>query len=142
RAAAVLVDEDGHPAQAGVVGGDTVAGLIRVLGAGDGEGLEVGEVQAALVGARRAGDGVAGVAHRLHVAGGQDLVDLLASVAGVQPRKGPGAVGGRGGGRVAGGQAAAGVLVDEDGDAAQPRVVGGDAVAGLVRVLRARDVER
>src|SRR5262249_22959437 len=138
-AAAVLVDEDRHPAQPGVVGGDPVAGLVGVLLAADREGLEVGEGQPGLVGPGGAGDGVPGAADGLDVAVGQDLVDLLAGVGVVQAGPCPALFRSGGGRRVAGVQGAAAVLVDEDRHPAQPGVVGGDPVAGLVGVLGALD---
>src|SRR5581483_3602196 len=81
--------------------------------------LEVEEVQPSLVGAGGAGDGVAGLAKGLNEAALQDLVHLQAGVGVIQPGKGPSAVRGRGGGRVARGQRAAAVLVDKDDHAPQ-----------------------
>src|SRR5256885_9887851 len=72
-------------AKAEVAGGQAVAVGVGVLGARDVELLEVGEVEPGLVGARGAGDGVAGIAQRLDIAARQHLVDLEPGIARVEP---------------------------------------------------------
>src|SRR5256885_13442943 len=68
-------------AKAEVAGGQAVAVGVGVLGARDVELLEVGEVEPGLVGARGAGDGVAGIAQGLDIAARQHLVDLEPGIA-------------------------------------------------------------
>src|SRR4029078_8066739 len=102
---------------------------------------DFGEVHPRLARARRAGDGVAGIAQGLDVACRRDLEDLLAKMAGAQVVDRPRPVGRRHGAQITRVERAAAVGVEEDRDAAQPAVARGRAVAVAVLELRARDVE-